>query len=67
MSLRLHDRIKDAQPSVTVVGTDDTPAPVYVAGCFDPEKIIVADGYQLTDKDKDALRVRGIYLCDKIN
>jgi len=51
----------------TVVGADDTPAPVYVAGCFDPEKIIVADGYQLTDKDKDAFRVRGIYLCDKIN
>ena len=51
----------------TVVGTEDALASVYVAGCFDPEKIIVADGYELTDKDKDALRVRGIYLCDKID
>lgn len=51
----------------TVVGTEDTPAPVYVAGCFDPEKIIVADGYELTNEDKDALRIRGIYLCNKID
>ena len=51
----------------TVVGTEDALASVYVAGCFDPEKIIVADGYELTDKDKDALRVRSIYLCDKID
>lgn len=51
----------------TVIGTEDTPAPVYVAGCFDPDKIIVADGYELTDKDTDALRIRGIYLCNKID
>lgn len=43
------------------VGTDnDEPVAVYTAGCFDPEKITVADEYTITESDKDALRMRGI-------
>lgn len=51
----------------TVVDTEGTTANVYVAGCFDPDKLIVADGYELTDTDKEALRTRGIYLCNKFD
>ncbi len=47
----------------TVVGTEDSvTTSVYIAGCFDPAKLVVADGYTLTDADKDALRLRGIIL-----
>lgn len=43
------------------VGTDnDEPVAVYTAGCFDPEKITVADEYTITESDKDELRMRGI-------
>lgn len=43
------------------VGTvQDVLATVYTAGCFDPEKVTVADGYTLTEADKDKLRERGI-------
>lgn len=43
------------------VGTDaDVNVPVYFAGCFDPEKVTVAEGYTLTEADKDKLRERGI-------
>lgn len=50
------------------VGTDtDVAAAVYEAGCFDPEKVIVADGYILTEEDKDALRQRGIYFAGVVN
>ena len=45
----------------TVVGTSDVNACVYFAGCFDPNKVIVADNYTITDADKDALRSRGIF------
>lgn len=45
----------------TEVGTSaDTLATVYTAGCFDPEKVTMADGYTLTEEDKDKLRERGI-------
>lgn len=43
------------------VGTDaDVTVPVYTAGCFDPEKVIVAESYTITEADKDELRKRGI-------
>lgn len=43
------------------VGTEnDEPVAVYTAGCFDPEKVTVADEYTITESDKDALRMRGI-------
>jgi len=45
----------------TEVGTDeDTPVPIYTAGCFDPEKVTVAEGYTLTQDDKDKLRAYSI-------
>jgi len=43
------------------VGTEaDVNAAVYTAGCFDPGKVTVADGYTLTAADIDELRMRGI-------
>lgn len=43
------------------VGTsDDVTVPVYVVGCFDPDKCTVASGYTVTEDDKDHLRERGI-------
>lgn len=43
------------------VGTEaDVNAAVYTAGCFDPGKVTVADGYTLTVSDIDGLRMRGI-------
>ena len=45
----------------TDVGTSaEVTAPVYVAGCFDPNKCTVATGYTLSDGDKDKLREYGI-------
>lgn len=45
----------------TEVGTTaDVNAPVYIAGCFDPDKCTAAEGYTLTDADKDRLRELGI-------
>lgn len=43
------------------VGTAaDVAATVYFAGCFDPAKCAVAEGYTITEADKDKLRERGI-------
>lgn len=43
------------------IGTSaDVPAAVYTAGCFNPDKVTVADGYTITEADKDKLRERGI-------
>ena len=39
---------------------EDVPVDVYVAGCFDPEKVTVADGYTITQADKDKLRTYSI-------
>lgn len=45
----------------TEVGTEeDVPAVIYAAGCFDPEKVTVAEGYTLTQDDKDKLRTYSI-------
>lgn len=39
------------------VGTDaDVSVPVYVSGLFNLNKVILADGYSLTEDDKDELR-----------
>lgn len=45
------------------VGTDaDEKVAVYVSGCFDPDKLTVADEYELTATDIDNLRIRNIAL-----
>lgn len=45
----------------TTVGTDeDVFASVYTAGCFDSDKVTVAEDYTMTEDDKDQLRMRGI-------
>lgn len=45
----------------TDVGTaEDINAAVYTAGCFDPGKVTVKDGYTITETDKDELRMRDI-------
>ena len=45
----------------TEVGTEeDVPVVIYVAGCFDPEKVTLAEGYTLTQDDKDKLRTYSI-------
>lgn len=44
------------------VGTaDDVTAPVYLMGCFNTNKCIVADSYTMSEADKDALREGGIF------
>jgi hypothetical protein len=45
---------------VQVEAGADTAISVYTAGCFDPDKVTVADGYTMTDSDLDELRKRGI-------
>ncbi len=40
----------------------DAEVTVYAAGCFDPNKVIVADGYTLTRADLDKLRTYDIVL-----
>ena len=43
------------------IGTgEDVSTTVYAAGCFDPDKVIVASGYTMTTADRDKLRERGI-------
>ena len=43
------------------IGTaDDVTAPVYLMGCFNSNKVTVADSYAMTEADKDALRNGGI-------
>jgi hypothetical protein len=44
-----------------VSAAEDANAVVYTAGCFDPDKCIVADGYTLTEADRDVLRTKNIY------
>ena len=41
---------------VTVGTEDDVTVTIYTAGCFNASKVIVADDYDITDADKDALR-----------
>lgn len=47
----------------TVETTEDAPAAVYVAGCFNIGTLTVAEGYTITQADKDKLRERGLYLA----
>jgi len=45
----------------TEIGTEeDVIVAVYKAGCFNPDRLIVAEGYTITEADKDKLRERGI-------
>lgn len=46
----------------SVVTTEDTPTTVYVAGCFNINALTVAEGYTVTEADRDKLRERGVYL-----
>lgn len=45
----------------TTVGTADINVTVYISGCFDPDKVTVADTYALTEADRDTLRTKNIY------
>lgn len=46
-----------------VVGTTtDENALVYIAGNFNGDELIVAEGYSLTEADKDQLRMKGILI-----
>lgn len=46
-----------------VVGTAaDAKAAVYIGGCFDPDKLVVATGATITEAVKDTLRTKGIIL-----
>ncbi len=45
---------------VTVGTTADVTAPVYIAGCFDPDKLTLAEGATLGAAAKDVLREKGI-------
>lgn len=45
---------------VTVAASEDATTTVYLAGCFNPDKLIVKDEYTMTEADKNALRMNGI-------
>ena len=45
---------------VTVKAGTEITVPVYISGCFDPNKITVAEGYNIKEADKDTLRTKGI-------
>jgi hypothetical protein len=47
----------------TPIGTANTDVTVYIAGCFNPDALTVADASTLTLADKDALRTHGILLA----
>ena len=47
---------------VTVGTAADVKAPVYIAGCFDPDKLVIAEGATITEAVKDTLRTKGIIL-----
>ena len=52
----------------TEVGTTaDVNALFYLAGSFDPDKLIVKTGYTITEADIDALRNGGIFLKAQID
>ncbi len=45
----------------TEIGTEeDVEVVVYAAGCFDPAKVTMAEGYTLTQADRDKLRAYSI-------
>ncbi len=45
---------------ITVGVAADEDVAVYTAGCFDPNKVVVASGYTMTEGDMDNLRMRDI-------
>ena len=45
---------------VTVPATGDATTTVYLAGCFNPDKLVAKDEYTMTEADKSALRMNGI-------
>ncbi len=45
---------------ITVKAGAEVTVPVYISGCFDLNKITVADGYTMKNADKDTLRTKGI-------
>ena len=45
---------------ITVGANEDAIATVYIAGCFNTNKVTVAEGYTITENDKDTLRAYGI-------
>ena len=47
---------------VTVGTSDDVTVPVYIAGCFDPGKLTLAEGATISAAAKDVLRIKGILL-----
>ena len=47
---------------VTMKASMDETVAVYLAGCFNPDKLTVKDSYTMTEADKDALRMRDIVL-----
>jgi hypothetical protein len=47
---------------VTMKASTDETVAVYLAGCFNPDKLTVKDSYTMTEADKDALRMRDIVL-----
>lgn len=42
------------------VGAEEATVAVYLAGCFDPNKVVMTNSHTLTEADKDALRDAGI-------
>ncbi len=46
----------------TKIGATAQTAAVYLAGCFNPGKLTMAEGYTLSEADRDKLRERGIWL-----
>ena len=44
----------------------ETIALAYRTGHFNKNRLIVADGYEITDADKEALRIAGILLSDAV-
>ena len=46
---------------VEVARPIDVIVSVYLTGCFNTNKCIVADSYTMTEADKDALREGGIF------
>ena len=47
---------------VTVGTSDDVTVPVYINGCFNPDKLTMAEGASLSTTDLDVLRKKGIIL-----
>ncbi len=49
-----------------VVGTEDVGAVAYRTGCFNTDAVTVAEGYTMTEADRDALRKYGIVFFDNM-